>query len=319
MLESLCALAIAAKLLPFCVVPPPRFAGYVEGEYVQLAPLEVAQIRSLSVRRGERVSPGQPVATVETADAELNVADVTARLAQAEAELANLRRGRRPEEIAVIEASLASAEAQAREAKRALERRQDLFRRGFSPQAELDQAQTTLDVSDSKVRELKANLDVARLPARQNEILASENRVAQARAALDTAQWRLSQRTLRPLAKGRITDIIRRAGEVAGPTAPVLAMLPDGAVKLKIYVPQRVLSAIAVDKLLAVRCDGCGTGMRARVSYVSPEPEFTPPVIYSIETRQKLVYLIEARPEGSAATTLQPGQIVDATLAEAAP
>ncbi|HRJ69115.1 MAG TPA: HlyD family efflux transporter periplasmic adaptor subunit [Beijerinckiaceae bacterium] len=318
MLESLCALALAAKILPFCAPPPQRFAGYVEGEYVHLGPIEVAQIRSITVRRGERVAPGQAVAVVETSDAELAVADAAARLAQVEAELANLRRGRRPEEIAVIEASLASAEAQAREAKRALERRQDLFRRGFSPQAELDQAQTTLEVSDGKVRELKANLDVARLPARPNEILAFENRVAQARAAHGTAQWRLGQRTIRPLAAGRVTDIIRRTGEVAGPTTPVLAMLPDGAVKLKVYVPQRVLSAITVGGTMIVRCDGCGTGMKATVSYVAPEPEFTPPVIYSVETRQKLVYLVEARPEG-AAMRLQPGQIVDVTLDGSAP
>ncbi|MFC6490610.1 HlyD family secretion protein, partial [Nitratireductor sp. GCM10026969] len=99
-----------------------------------------------------------------------------------------------------------------------------------------------------------------------------------------------------------------------GPSAPVISMLPDGAVKLKLYLPEPAFSAVEVGSLLAVRCDGCPAGLRARVSYVSPDPEFTPPVIYSLETRQKLVFLIEARPEGEAADRLQPGQIVDVIL-----
>ena len=87
-------------------------------------------------------------------------------------------------------------------------------------------------------------------------------------------------------------------------------MLPDGAVKLRLYLPEESFSSVKVGSLLDVHCDGCKPGLTARVSYVSPDPEFTPPVIYSLETRQKLVFLIEARPEGEA-SPLQPGQIVD--------
>ena len=66
--------------------------------------------------------------------------------------------------------------------------------------------------------------------------------------------------------------------------------------------------------MLAVQCDGCPPDLTARVTYAAPEPEFTPPVIYSLETRQKLVHLIEARPEGDD-TALKPGQIVDVRIA----
>jgi HlyD family secretion protein len=92
-------------------------------------------------------------------------------------------------------------------------------------------------------------------------------------------------------------------------------MLPDGAVKLTLYLPERDFSSVKVGTMLEVRCDGCQPGLKARVSYVSPDPEFTPPVIYSLETRQKLVYRIEARPvDGD--TRLQPGQIVDVRLVD---
>ena len=102
-------------------------------------------------------------------------------------------------------------------------------------------------------------------------------------------------------------------GDLAGPSAPIMSMLPDGAVKLRLYLPEASFSQVKVGSLLDVRCDGCKPGLTARVSYVSPDPEFTPPVIYSLETRQKLVFLIEARPEGEA-SPLQPGQIVDVAL-----
>ncbi|MER2605791.1 MAG: HlyD family efflux transporter periplasmic adaptor subunit, partial [Siculibacillus sp.] len=135
-----------------------------------------------------------------------------------------------------------------------------------------------------------------------------------ARAALDSATWRLSERTLRAAVSGRVADVIRRPGEVAGPQAAVASFLPDGAIKLKLWVGEPAFSRVALGATVEVRCDGCGPGLTARVTYVAPEPEFTPPVIYSVEARRKLVHLIEARPEGGNATRLQPGQIVDVVL-----
>jgi HlyD family secretion protein len=251
---------------------------------------------------------------LQTDDAQNAVAESDARLVQAKAQLANLLSGRRPEEIAVIEASAASAKAQEREADRALERRQDLFRRGVSTQADLDQAQTARDVAAANVRQSAANLAVARLPAREEEIKAAQNQVTQAQAALDQAKWRLSQRRLVAPAAGIVTDLVRYPGELAGPAAPVLTFLPDGAIKLMVYVPEALLFGTRVGTQLDIRCSGCPTGLSATVSYVAQEPEFTPPVIYSAETRQKLVYLVEARPEGAQAAKLQPGQIIDVVL-----
>src|SRR6185436_15601656 len=156
---------------------------------------------------------------------------------------------------------------------------------------------------------------VARLPARAEAIKAAEYAVKQARASLDQANWRLSKRTITAPSAGRVDDIIRNPGDLAGPSAPIISMLPDGAVKLRLYLPEESFSTVKVGSLLAVHCDGCKPGLTARISYVSPDPEFTPPVIYSLETRQKLVFLIEARPEGEA-SPLQPGQIVDVALRE---
>jgi len=314
-MSFLCSIPLAASLFTACGTGTPLAVGYVEGEYVLLAPIEVATVETVSVRRGERVYPGVTLAMVESGDARLAVAEAEAGLSQAQAQLADLKLGKRPEEIAVLEAALTSAKAQADEAKRVLERTKDLFKRGIATQAQLDEAQTRVEVGDAAIGQAEANLAVAALPARAETIKAAENLVRQAQAKRDQASWRLGKRSISSPAAGRVDDVIRTPGDVSGPSAPVLSVLPDGAVKLKVFVPEVAFSSVKMGTLLSVRCDGCGEGLKARVSYVSPDPEFTPPVIYSLENRQKLVYLVEARPEGDA-TMLQPGQIVDVEVAK---
>jgi HlyD family secretion protein len=312
--ETLCAIGFIASLFSACAPSKPAAIGYIEGEYVLLAPIEIARIKTVDRRRGDRLKPGDVVATLESFDVETAVRDAEARLGQAQAELANLEGGRRPEEISVIDATLRAAEAQARDANRVLARRRDLSGRGVTTQVDLDAALTANDVAAARVGEISANLAVARLPARPQEILSAENRVRQSQAALDQARWRLSQRTIVATTEGQVADIIRRPGEIAAPTAPVVSLLPDGAIKLKMFVPERLLSSLAIGQPLNMRCDGCLTDTIAIVSYIAPEPEFTPPVIYSLDSRQKLVFLVEARPSGEASKRLQPGQIVDVLL-----
>jgi len=98
-----------------------------------------------------------------------------------------------------------------------------------------------------------------------------------------------------------------------------VSMLPDGALKLTLYAPEAALSSLALGDQLSVRCDGCPLGLSAAVSYIAREPEFTPPVIYSLDQRQTLVYLIEARPVHDVTLRLQPGQIVDVELPQRRP
>lgn len=316
-LEAICAIGLVARLVSACAPSAPAAVGYVEGEYVALAPVETAHLIEAPARLGQRFEAGEVLARLETADSEISVRDAQARLGQAEADLANLQRGKRPEEIAAIEATLAAARTQTRDAQRTLDRRADLARRGVASQAELDAAQTAYDMAHARVGEVSANLAVAKLPARAEEIASARMRVEQAAAALADARWRLGERTLRAPAAGRVADVIRRVGEVAGPTAPVLSLLPDHAVKLKLYVAEPRLAGLDVGVTLAVRCDGCAPGLTAVVTYVAPGPEFTPPVIFSLQTRQKLVYLIEARPSPASIAALQPGLIVDVSVKDA--
>jgi HlyD family secretion protein len=313
-LASLCAFGWLSAL-PFCAPSEEAVIGYVEGEYVAVAPIDVARIEAESVRRGDVLKAGEPIAQLEWADAKIALRNAEATLAQSQSDLANLKKGRRPEEIDALQASLKGAEVSAEDAGVTYQRRQKLLDRGYASQADFDAAKTIYDVAAARVRELTANLAVAKLPAREDEIASAEARVAQARAARDTAKWRLDQRSLVAPSDGYVSDIVRRVGDVAGPQAPVVSFLPDGAIKLKIYVPEARLAGLAIGQSLAVRCDGCDSGLSADITYIAREPEFTPPVIYSLESRQTLVYLIEARAGKDKPLRLQPGQIVDVSFA----
>lgn len=316
MIEFLCSLPVLSALFDACAAPLPFATGYVEGEYVLVAPIETATVQSLAVRRGDHLRAGAPLAEMERRAAEIALAEAEAAVAQADAQLTDLRLGKRAEEIAVIRAALASAKAEAAEAERTAQRLTQLAEGGSATAAQRDDAQTRVEIAKAHVAEIDAELAVANLPARPQTIAAAEAALHRAEAERDRADWALSQRRLTAPADGVVTDILRRPGELAGPSSPVLSFLPDGATKLRLYAPAEAVAHIQTGSLLDVRCDGCAPGLQAQVIYIAREPEFTPPVIYSIQNRQKLVYLIEALPV-DAAPVLKPGLIVDVVLPDA--
>jgi HlyD family secretion protein len=308
-----CNLPIIATLFANCAPPLPLATGYVEGEYALIAPVATARINNLAVQRGDKIIAGQVLATLEKRDAEISVTENEATLARAVSQLKNLTQGRRPEEIAVIDAALVSARAKEVEAEKEAARVQNLYKRGAVAATQIDVTETALNVARAGVAEGKAKLAVARLPARPAQIAAAQASVTQAEARRDAAKWRLQKRTIVASGSGTVDEILRRVGEIASPQAPIMSILPQGGIKLRLYVPEASIYSIRLGTILSVRCDGCAPDATARVTYVSNGPEFTPPVIYSLQNRQKLVYLIEATPDKSA-RFLKPGQIVDVDI-----
>ncbi len=314
-MSFLCSIPLITSLFASCAPAPPLATGYVEGEFTLVAPVAVAQITNVMVARGDRVEAGSVLVEMERRDAEIALTEVEAALAEAQSRLADLREGKRPEEISVIEANLASARAQAAESERTRVRTISLAERGVVTDTQLDDAITSADVAAARVAELEAELAVARLPARPQAIIQAEAAVDGAKAARALTVWNLEQRTLRLSEPVTVVDVIRTKGEIAGPSAPVLSVLGDASVKLRLYIPESSFAEITVGDTLEVGCDACPPNLTASITYIANEPEFTPPVIYSLDSRQKLVYLVEARPDSN--QTLKPGQIVDVALPEA--
>jgi HlyD family secretion protein len=125
----------------------------------------------------------------------------------------------------------------------------------------------------------------------------AEAALRSAQARLASAQTRLARRQVLSPAAGTIQQIYFRPGETVPAGRPVLALLPPGNIKLRFFVPEGELPKIALGDTVRVSCDGCRETLFARVSFISRSSEFTPPVIYSLEERSKLVFLIEARTE----------------------
>ena len=125
----------------------------------------------------------------------------------------------------------------------------------------------------------------------------AEAALRQSKANLEWAQTRLARRNAHSPADGTIEQIYYRPGETVPAGRPVVALLPPGNLKIRFFAPQAVLPELKYGDAIGVTCDGCDTGLTAKISFIARSAEFTPPVIYSQEERAKLVFLIEARPD----------------------
>jgi HlyD family secretion protein len=131
----------------------------------------------------------------------------------------------------------------------------------------------------------------------QKNLEDTESALRSAQARLNSAKIRLDRRSMKSPVDGTVQQIYYREGETVPAGRPVLALLPPSNLKIRFYAPQAQLPIIKIGDRVTVSCDNCEQGLTARVSFISRTNEFTPPVIYSLEERAKLVYLIEARPE----------------------
>jgi HlyD family secretion protein len=306
-------LLLTGAVIVAVLVIAPRFgrsealSGYVEGEALHLAAPVAGTVRTVSVVRGQEVKAGQPLFVVDPAQvrAQLDQAAAEAQAAQAQAE--DARKGQRPVELAVLEANIAAAEARARDAHADLRRIEPLVRQGWYAPARLDDVRAAAQAADAQVRAARRQRDAATLGARTDQIRAADARVAQAQAAVAGATARVSDVAPVAPSAGRVEQVFFHAGEWAAANQPILSLLPDERIKLRFFVPERSLAAYRVGRTVRFACDGCAKGLTARIDFISPRPEFTPPVIYSREARDRLVYLVEARPS----VRLNPGQPVD--------
>lgn len=196
-------------------------------------------------------------------------------------------------EKATMEAAKASVgelEARVALAKIQLARHQDLYTHNATDKSTLDQKQTEYDT------ELK-------------QLLAAQKRLSE-------AQWTYQQKTVYAPISGLVFDTYYRLGEKVIANQPVLSLLEPKNIKVQFYIPEKQLSAIHLNQTITFRCDNCQTTTKATITYISPEAEYTPPIIYSQNTRYKLVYKVRADLSPTVATQFHPGQPLDVYLNE---
>jgi HlyD family secretion protein len=268
-------LSCAVALLGGCSSDTPSgYQGYVEGEYVHVASPLGGRLDKLLVQRGQTIDAKAPLFKLE-ADEET---------------------------------------AAKQQAAQQLKRDQAQYEVGGIARAQLDDSRSNLALKSARVRELAGQLQVSRLPARTEQIRAQDAQVAAARALSSQWAWRLNQKEVAAAQPGLVVDTLYREGEWVPAGRPVVRLLPPQNVKVRFFVPESVVGAIQPGRKVLLHCDGCAAEVPAAVSFIADAPEYTPPVIYSNQTRAKLVFMVEARPAAQSAAALRPGQPVTVTL-----
>ena len=310
---SLLLLACLTQLSGCGQEKPSTWQGYAEAEYVQLAGPAAGQLTELRVRRGDLVKAGQPLFTLEQESEQAAQTESQQRVRAAQAKLENLRTGRRSPEIDALRAQLAQAQAAAELSAAQLAQNEKLHAQGFISRAQLDTSRSARRRDLARIDEIGAQMAAATLPlGRDAERSGAQAELDAARAALAQARWRLQQKTVAAPTDARVHDRYFNPGEWVPAGRPVLALLPPGAIKARFYVPETALGSIAVGQAVELACDGCPQPVRATIRFISSQAEYTPPVLYNRESRARLVYLVEARPDAGA--SLNPGQPLDVRL-----
>lgn len=302
--------AAVMGLLPGGAADEAGYVGYLEADYVYVAPVGGGRIGDVAVREGEPVAAGDILFTQDAAQQQALLTAARARVEAAQANLDNLTTGSRALEIAVIRASLDKAQSDLVLAQSNLTRSEKLLLTGTVTEARVEQDRAALAAAQAQVAQLTAQVGVAELPARNAQQVAAEADLGAAEADASRAQLDLADRQTAAPVAGTVDRLFYSAGEMAAAGTPVVSILPDGALKARFFVPEADRSALAVGGMVQVGCDGCAV-MTAHITYFASEPQTTPPVIYSREERGRLVYLVEAQLD--APGTLRPGQPVTVT------
>ena len=285
--------------------------GYAEGEFVYVASPLAGILEKLYVQRGNQVSAGDLLFDLDNTPEKAARDEAQRRLAQAQANLQDAIKARRPSEIESIEAQLKQARVALSFSEIEFVRQQKLLESGAVSTQAYDRARSTRDQDRERVAQLEADLQTANLGSRTDQIKAAEENVAAQEATLARAEWDLSQKRQSAPQAGVIFDTLYREGEWVAAGRPVVALLPPENIKIRAFVPETQIGTIHYGDTVRVTVDGVKDPFIGKVSFISPRAEFTPPVIYSQEARSKLVFMIEVRFDPAVSKNLHPGQPVD--------
>ena len=307
-------LVLSVLALAGCARPGPAgFQGYLEGEFVYVSSPLGGRLEKLAVQKGARVVAGTALFTLERSAEMAAQQQAAEQLRAAQARLEDLKKGSRPTEIATLEARREQARAAADLSARELARQENLFNTKVIPASDFDRARLTHEQNLHAVDDLSSQLATAGLGARSDAIMAAAADVSAAVAAKEHADWSVDQKSQAAPKPGLVYDTLYREGEFVAAGNPVVALLPPENLKVRFFVPEAEFAALRAGAAVQVALTGQSTPLAAHISYLSPQPEFTPPVLYNRENRSKLVFMVEAVFDADA-RDLHPGQPADVTL-----
>ena len=250
---------------------------------------------------GQRVAAGQQLFPIDPAtltaqgeQAQANVAAARTQIASAEAQAQQ------------AQAEVAAAAADADKARRDLARLLSVKRDDSAAVAgkDIDAARAALNQANARVAAAQKSAQ-----ARRAQVVASRAQTEQAMGGAREVAIRVNQLSPAAPSPALVEDVFFQPGEWVNANQPVLSLIPDNKIKVRFFVPEKEVARYRPGRMIRFACDSCAAGQSARIAYVSPRPEFTPPIIFSRDSRDRLVFMVEAYP--TRPTRLMPGLPVD--------
>jgi HlyD family secretion protein len=300
----LAAIVVAAFFAWRLFGPGPReryLSGYIEGESLFLAAPVAGTVSTIMADEGQRVAGGARLFAIDPATLSAQGEQARAQVAEARTQIASAQANAQQADAEVTAAG-ADVDKARRDLNRLLGVRRD------DPAAV---AGTDIDAAQAALRETSARLRAARetAAARRAQVAAAQAQESQAKGGSREVDIRVGQLSPPAPSPARVEEVYFRPGEWVAANQPVVSILPDDRIKVRFFVPEGEVARYRPGNSVRFSCDGCGARLTARISYVSPRPEFTPPVIFSRDSRDRLVFMVEALPAHPA--RLMPGLPVD--------
>lgn len=291
--------------------PSPFFLpGYIEGRFTYIAPTQAGIVTDIMVKSGDLVDENQALLKQDPMPQQENVQVKKHQLESAQAKLDDLGKARRPEEIKALEAAVEQAKADLVYAQAEYNRSQELIKRHAVSKDQLQREYSTFKKLQARIIELNAQLELGKLPAREDQIISAQKDVEAAKNSLKSEEWSLDQKTIKTQKSGKVIDIYVRTGDYLAPGSPAIQFLTPDQIFVNVYVPQDKINTLKTGQKISFHVDGDPTWHKATITYISPTAEYTPPVLYTESARQKYVYLIRATPDDSS-FSYHPGQPID--------
>lgn len=291
------AIAFAVLSLIYFIfhTPRPLFQGYVEGENLYLAAPYEGKLVKKAVSRGDHVDKDQVLFQIDPKPESMAVEQLAEGQKEAEYLTIDLEKPRRALEIQALEDQVYIVDASLALANIRLKRYNELYQKQAVDLDHVDEARSYVKQLEATKAQAVANLDLGMMGARVDQIKAQHARLSQAHLALSLGMWKLSQKTVSAPTDGLIFDTYYQEGEFVPAGHPIASLLPRENIRIEFFVPARTLPKLQLNQTVEFTCEGCASVNKAVINYISPEAEYIPPLVYSRENSDKVVFRIKAK------------------------
>ncbi len=289
------------------------YQGYLDARFLGVASPVEGQLQELKVQRGDWVEAGAPLFTLDPQPEQDELRQQQQLVDSAKSKLDDLSKGLRPTELAALDAQVQSDQAALAQAEAEWKRNQQLQQGNYVSQNDLDRLRFSTEQLTAEVARDSNQLATGKLGGREDQILQDKAEWLAAQAARDQTQWMLDQKTQTAPQAGWVQDTLFRVGERVSPGQSVVVLLPAAEMRARFYVPETEINLLKLGQEVTVKLDG-KPPLKARVSFISTQVEYTPPVIYSDTQNYKYVFMVEADFDPAVARELHAGQPAEVSL-----